>query len=218
MTGEHSQQGFTLLELLIGLTLLGFMLALLFGGFHLASTAWDTVGTHVNRTTDEQLAREFLRRLIMQMQPIRWKGAPNQPIAFTGDVQSLRAIAPISSQAGAGGLQVVEILAEPSADGNRLTFRHAPLHYGAEQFTDGLGEGEGHLLLDAITGVEFAYFGPPKKGEPSAWQDAWENPEQLPALIRIRIASSSHEWPDLIVAQMVGSTGCSWDDLTQKCK
>lgn len=57
-------RGFTLLELLIGMTLLGFMLALLFGGFRLAANSWDAVTARTERTTDEQLGRAFLRRLL----------------------------------------------------------------------------------------------------------------------------------------------------------
>ena len=65
----RAARGFSLLELVIGMTLLGFIVALLFGGFRLAANSWDAVETRVERTNDQQLARALVRRLLEQMQP-----------------------------------------------------------------------------------------------------------------------------------------------------
>ena len=47
----NGSRGFSLLELLIGLTLLGFILTLLFGGFRLASKSWDSISEISESTT-----------------------------------------------------------------------------------------------------------------------------------------------------------------------
>ena len=205
-------RGFTLLELLIGMTLLGFMLALLFGGFRLAATSWDAVETRIERTNDEQLARALVRRLLTQVQPVRWKNALNQPMAFIGEPGVLRALAPLTAQAGAGGLRVIELgweREDATASGVRLVLRHAPVRYDVENFASRLDETKSYLVLDNLDAVEFSYFGPEKKGEPPRWQDTWTNHEQLPQLVRLRLKSRDEGWSDLVVALMLAAPAVS---------
>jgi len=222
----NAARGFTLLELLIGMTLLGFILALLFGGFRLAANSWDAVETRVERTNDQQLARALVRRLLAQMQPLRWKKAVNQPIAFIGERKVLRAVAPLTGQAGAGGLRLIELgqeSGEPTQTGQtdngplRLVLRHAPLRYDAEDFAGGLGEAKSNLVLGDLDSLEFSYFGPEKRGEPPRWQDAWTNQQQLPQLVRLRLGSRDTGWAELVVAPMLGSSRCIWDGLYLRC-
>jgi len=220
----RNAHGFTLLELLIGMTLLGFILALLFGGFSLATKSWNAVETRIERTNDEQLARALLRRLLVQLQPMHWKKALNQPIAFIGERGVLRAVAPLTGQSGAGGLRLIELsLEREEAKGTdkgslRMILRHAPLRYDAENFTGSLGEVDSHLVLGGLEAVEFSYFGPEKKGEPPHWQDVWVNQEQLPQLVRVHLKSRETGWSDLVVAPMVSGTGCRWDNFRKQCR
>ena len=208
-------RGFTLLELLIGMTLLGFILASLFGGFRLAASSWDAVEARIERTNDEQLARALVRRLLAQAQPVRWKNALNRPIAFVGEQGVLRALAPLTAQAGAGGLRVIELgweREDATATGEgrlRLVLRHAPVRYDVENFASRLDEAKSYLVLDNLDAVEFSYFGPEKKGEPSRWQDAWNNQEQLPQLVRLRLKSRDEGWSDLVVALRLAAPAVS---------
>jgi general secretion pathway protein J len=220
----NDARGFTLLELMIGMTLLGFILALLFGGFRLAATSWDAVETRIERTNDEQLARALVRRLLAQMQPVHWKKAPNAPIAFTGEQGVLRALAPLTGQAGAGGLRLIELGRESEATTTpdkgplRLVLRQAPVRYDVENFASGLGDAKSFVVLGNLNAVDFSYFGPEKRGAAPSWQDTWLNPDQLPQLVRLRLKSREGGWSDLIVAPMIGGTGCLWDNFQKRCR
>jgi general secretion pathway protein J len=219
----NTARGFTLLELVIGMTLLGFILALVFGGFRLAVDSWDAVEARVERTNDQQLARALVRRLLVQMQPLRWKKTANQPIAFVGERKVLRAVAPVTGQAGAVGLRLIELGEEsagPTETGKgplRLVLRQGPLRYDAEGFTDGLSEAKSSLVLDDLDSLEFSYFGPEKRGEPPRWQDAWANQQQLPQLVRLRLGTRDKGWAELVVAPMLGNSGCIFDGLYLRC-
>lgn len=211
----NPQRGFTLLELLIGMTLLGFILALLFGGFRLASMSWDAVETRLERTTQEEMARALVRRLLGQLQPMRWKKTVNQPIAFVGEAGRLLAVAPLTGQAGSSGLRVIEISARADTQEGktsaRLVLRQAPLRYEAENFSDALADAKEHALLDDLAAVRFDYFGAEKKDDPPRWQETWINTEQLPKLVRVRLASPDAGWADLVVAPMVSGGNCTLD-------
>lgn len=214
-------QGFTLLELLIGLTLLGFLLALLFGGFRLAARSWDTVETRLEETSRELMARTFLRRILTQMQPLRWQKAPNQAMAFVGDTTRLAAIAPIGGALG-DGLHVIElsIAASNSADGSgRLLFRHASIDRDAEDFIAGVAQAEDHVILDNLVGARFEYFGSPKKGAAAHWHANWSNPEELPRLVRVHLESKDPGWTDAVVAPFLnGTEACRWDSFHKRCR
>lgn len=214
-------RGFTLLELLIGMTLLGFLLALLFGGFRLAAQSWDAVEVRVEDTNDEQLARALVRRLLTQLQPVRWKKAINQPIAFVGDRTGLRAVAPLTGQAGVGGLRLIQLTGEDTTESGkgpmRLVLRHAPLRYDADDFGQGLAEARDHTVLSGLQTVQFSYFGSTKRGETPSWRDDWGNAEQLPQLVRIRLDAAEAGWSDVIVAPKVTGSGCIWSTFYRRC-
>jgi hypothetical protein len=196
-------------------------LVLLFSGFRLASDSWDAVYRGSSSTTENEMARALVRRVVTQLQPVRWKRALNQAMAFTGEPNRLLALAPVSSQAGLGGLRVIEFAAERLTLGGRASFvlilRQAPIRYETENFSDSLAESEPVRILEDLTNVQFSYFGSPKRGEPAQWFDSWPNPEELPQLVRIRLESQGAGWPDLLVAPMIGGTGCRWNAFYKKC-
>jgi general secretion pathway protein J len=214
--------GFTLLELLIAITLLGFILALLFSGFRLASRSWDAVDARLERTTQEEMARAVARRLLLQMQPIRWKKAQDQPIAFVGEPNRIVFIAPLSGQAGVSGLRVIEIAASSGSQGVKpsatLVLKQAPLRHDAENFVNTLSGTKEHLLLDDLSTIQFGFFGPAKKDDPPQWQSTWTNPSELPRLVRIRLGSADPGWTDLLVAPAITGSACLWDSFHKRCR
>jgi general secretion pathway protein J len=222
MTRTRRQTGFTLLELLIAMTLLGFILALLFSGFRLASRSWDAVDARLERTTQEEMARAVARRLLIQMQPIRWKKALDQPIAFVGEPNRIVFIAPLSGQAGVSGLRVIEIGASGGNQGSErsatLVLKQGPLRRDAENFVDTLTGTKEHLLLDDLSAVQFDFFGPAKKDDPPQWQTTWVNPTELPRLVRIRLGSADPGWSDLVISPAITGGACNWDALFKRCR
>jgi general secretion pathway protein J len=206
-------RGFTLLEMLIGMTLLGLIMALLLGGFRLASSSWDAAEVQSERTADDLLGRMLVRRLVTEMQPLRWNRAVNRPITMAGEREVLRAVAPLSGQAGVGGLRVIELRVERltarqdvERNGNapmRLMLRHAPVRYDASSFADSLGDAPGQLVVGELDAVVFSYFGPERRGEAPRWQEVWTNPDQLPRLVRLHLQSKDAGWADMVIAPMV---------------
>lgn len=198
-------RGFTLLELLIGLSLLGLLLAVLFGGFRLASDSWDRVESRGREIANEQLGRAFVRRMVTQLQPLKWARSPEKPLAFFGQANLLHGIAPLSGLTG--GLRVVQLAVEPATgvDGPfMLVVRQLPLNHDEERFDTGVGEAKAHIVLGGLAAAEFSYFGADKPDEPPSWRDTWANPGKLPRLIRLSTRmANQHPWPDLVVAALI---------------
>lgn len=191
----RNARGFTLLEMLIGMTLLGFILALLYGGFRLASHSWNAFENRAERAADDQAGRALVRRLVSHAQPLHWKRLPGQPLAFTGQRESLRLVAPLTALVG---LRLTELAIEqgsqaPDNAGGplRVVLRDAPLRYDGDIFSDSFAEREAHPLFSGLADAGFAYFGPEKPGSPPQWWDAWPNPHRFPSLVRLRIVPAS---------------------------
>lgn len=200
----NRSRGFTLLELLIGMALLGLILMLLYGGFHLAAQIWDGVEVKAEQSSDEQAGRSLIRRVVGQAQPIHWKVQNEQPLAFSAERETLRMIAPL----GQIGLRVVELSVEPDERPGdqrtmRVVLRHGPLIYTAEHFTEGLADQEIKPLLGGLTAAEFNYFGAETPTTEPQWLDHWSRTDQFPTMVRLRITSKGAEPLDLDVALMV---------------
>ena len=74
--------GFTLLETLVGLTLLGIMLILIYSTLSIGLRAWDTGEKRVTEASHQRVVQSFLRRELGQLFPVRWRGIPESKIAF----------------------------------------------------------------------------------------------------------------------------------------
>lgn len=210
-------RGFTLLELLIGMTLLGFILSLLYGGLRLATSSWNTIEERIESSADEQAGRALVRRLITTAQPLHWPRSTVKPLAFDGDAASVRLIAPLTGQIG---LQAIELAIEPNPGGSRddgsgserLVLRHGSLHFDADDFAVNLRTLPARPLLERLRHGEFSYFGLVKKGDPPQWLAQWTSTENLPLLVRLHLLAPDGSVTDLDMTPMVngdrmGGTG-----------
>jgi general secretion pathway protein J len=212
--------GFTLLELLIAITLLGFMLALLFGGMRLGARSWDAGELRSGHSTHLALVQGFLRRELSQVYPYRWKKKVNTELAFVGESSRLRFVAPIAARLGPGGLYLVSVEQAEDKDGKQLVMKRVIPDSDSGDF-NALDEADAEkdVLAEQIESINFAYFGAETKDAEPQWLDKWDNPKSLPYLIRIRVKfSNGRDWPDLVVPPLIGNdTGCMWDSKTNRC-
>lgn len=210
-------RGFTLLEMLIGLALTGFILTLLFAAFRLGAQSWDAIDAKSERIAQAQLARGFVARLVASAMPFRWKRGANPVIAFAGTPTEVQFIAFLPQQLQQGGLSRIALRIEPGTDDTaRLTLRYAPLTYLEEDFAD-LARREPLPLMEVHGHFQFSYFGSQGPTDPPRWQDAWQAPDALPTLVRLTIDAPGTPAPDLTVALHITGSGCLWDSFLEKC-
>lgn len=198
-------RGFTLLELLIALSLLGLMLVLLFGGLRLGVRSWDAAQGTLDTMGTVRAVEGFLRREFSQIHPYRFKGPDAQPVlAFLGERERVRFVAPLPERIGGGGLRLMSIALERDAQGQRIVWREQPLDAAQPDFS-ALANAPGQVLISReLAGVEdlgLSYFGRPGDAPAPFWSDRWDDPVQLPQLIRVQVRLRSGEpWPDFVVA------------------
>lgn len=214
--------GFTLLELLIAMSLLGFILALLFAGMRLGARSWDAGEARVEKSAHLSALQVFLRRELSQAIPYKWKKKPDMNLAFIGQPGFIRMVAPLSVRSGPGGLfQIGLDLARNEEGPGQLVMRTAMPDVNSVDFNP-LALAEPIVLAEQVEELSFAYFGADSKDSPPYWQEQWgirDTQQRLPLLIRLRLRfSDGRPFPDLVVAPLIGmDTGCMWDNLANRC-
>lgn len=205
----RAQRGFTLLELLISLTLLGLILVLLFGGLRLSVRSWDAVQKQVDNLNSVRSVESFLRREMERIHPYRWKATPAQRFAFVGERHKLNFVAPLPSRIGTGGLYAIALELEQTGSGRRLTWKHVPLDPGMQDFSGLESLKEMQLAgteLNTVDDIWFTYYGRETDTAAPRWVERWDSLVTMPQLIRIQVRfADGSEWPEFVVAPMLTS-------------
>lgn len=200
-------QGFTLVELLVGLTLIALLSIILFGGMRFGMRAWETSGERIQHTVRVELVQSLLRRLLGQARmPSNTAGRPVAP--FVGQSDRVTFIAP-PARKGEAEDDFVYVLGRSEADQqSHLDLTWTLLRPPSSTETKQAPETAARLMGN-VASVEFAYYGAPDPNRPAKWWDNWDGAHGLPTLVRLRLTFPDRDprrWPDLIV-RLVRASG-----------
>lgn len=181
------QRGFTLLEMMVALTILGMMTVLIVTLLPAGITGAARVSAISGNIGQIRDVQQLLRRQLTTMPPLTRRDAHEDRLLFSGREQVLTFPAyPLSGQ---GGIAPILITL-------RLQTREKRI---ALLYLQGREERE---LLSGINDGEFSYYGvlPPEVAP--RWHGAWSNSGRLPQLVRLtlRPADERQFWPELIIA------------------
>lgn len=200
--------GFTLLEVLIGTTLLAIMMLLLTSSLRIGAESWDAGEDRMARASRMFIVANFLRSHIASLLPVGGTVRNGQPQpAFQGDSGELAYVAPLPEQVEAGGLYRFRLYLAEEGEHRDLRVNISPYVTGPQQNEPPTALDD-LPLLENIKGLRLSYLGPsgparhynPIQQQPMQWTDEWHN-NQLPALIRIDIEPEGESpWPSLYIA------------------
>ena len=89
MRGRHSR-GFTLIELVVALTLLALMSTVLFGALGFAGRSWEGGEAKAEQVGSMRLAEGFLRSQLESAHPLRMRKMAQFPLLFNGTETEIR--------------------------------------------------------------------------------------------------------------------------------
>ena len=214
---RHAEAGFTLVELLIAMTLLGLLMVVVLGGLRFGARAWERNEAHTTATDDVRQAQTLLRREISRAYPyfiMKQEDLPNRHVDFQGGDDEMSFLAPAPAVLGGAGRARVTFRQADVGGRQGLVMSAAPeLATGTQPASE--------VLLQGVKAVSFAYFGSDEPGGPSSWHDSWKQVKWMPQLIRITAefeAGDERMWPELLVAPRISvDVSCTYDPLTKYC-
>lgn len=184
--------GFTLLELLVALVVLGFILAGLSQGAQFGLLAAGSQTRTVAERGELDAVDRAVRHLIQEMDP----GRAGAPPGLRGTASSLAFTSALPTASALPVRQAAIVLA---AEGGRLVLRATPRF-------PGVGASMETELLRDVERLEASYW---SRGAQPRWVSSWAE-RDLPALVRLRLVfppGDRRRWPDIVAAPMRSPAG-----------
>ena len=204
-TGSEARRasGFTLLEVLVALTVLGFLIIGLNAGVRTGLGVWHRQTRQLTQVGEIATTARTLRALLtgIPVAPVAniERGAP-LAIAFNGTADRLQFVGDLPD--GLGLTRRAEITLALKDERLVLSWIPRRLEQAGAQPSPVDAE-----LMRGLGRLTFAYFGAPEPGAPSRWLAQWDGPA-LPELIRVQVSfehGDARHWPDLIVAPQLAA-------------
>lgn len=172
MTSRGTDRGFTLVELLVALSLASFVIATLASVFGFARKVADTTGGNARDLDQIVLFDRVLSGALANV-----ISSNQEPYGIRGSSDSLSIVTvpprPLLSSS------VANLTVRPDSDGNGLM--------ALWRFEGNLERGVEHRLIDPIWRLRFKYL-----GHDGAWHDEWTDPGQEPILVRMLLERADY--------------------------
>jgi prepilin-type N-terminal cleavage/methylation domain-containing protein len=225
-----SQQGMTLIELLISLVLLSLILSILFAALSMGGKSWDAVEAHSSSVQDRRVAWTFMQGIFERahITDVEMEGERKR-LAFGGREDMLELVALMPEGVGLAGHYLIRLEAHSDADEKQLVLRYwlfnADVLAGSgdipewRPINDGGGSGGAidedakpsilygeRILLEQLKGIEFSY-GEVENGQTTEWRERWDDDVEAPDLVKLSLQFSDGDWPDLVAPLVARSSG-----------
>jgi len=214
--------GFTLLELMVALTLLALLSAVLFGSLRLAGRSTEGGEAKAEASSSMRLAQEFLRTNLEAQHPLRMRKMVDWPLLFQGAKGELRYAADLPARVAGGGIWYYRLAIRSEDPRSPLTLERVAPDLAADALPDFSGA-DRSVLAEGIASLTLGYFGRDPDSLPGVaptWRDHWEDTQQLPLVIRIDVQpKDGPAWPTLYVTPRAApEAGCrAWDIGRHHC-
>lgn len=216
----RSEAGFSLVEMLASLAILGLVALVLSAGIGGVAAAMRRQAVARDAQDQVQAAQVYLRRRLERVAPLVDTQGGGSTVDMAGGSVRLDFVGPAPDRNGPDALQRYRLVRR---EGGELTlFTMSTLAAGTDPRDPGLSGWTPAALLNGTAGLAIQYFGPVRGGGTvAAWQDSWLGRQEAPALIRIRVAFAPGDariWPDLLVRPRGGGiSGCEIHADSGRC-
>jgi general secretion pathway protein J len=192
-------KGFTLIEVLIAMTLLSIMVVLLFTSLKICAQSWEQGENKMSDVNEVAVVYNFFQRHLPSAMPL-WNDfseTEERTFSFQGKKQSMQFVSIFPASAGKSGMQLFSI--EPQQQNNEQVIKVTitpffPVAEGEEW------QKEEAVLLRHVSDFSLSYFGAAEDGSGSSWQEEWLAKTSQPQLVKININTKNGIfWPEMIM-------------------
>jgi general secretion pathway protein J len=207
MSSNKPQQGFTLIEVLIGLTLLSIMVVLLFTSLKICADSWEKGEYKIAEVNEVSVVFNFFKRHLSAARPL-WDDFSNSDtkvFSFQGKSDSFQFVSAFPASVGKSGPQLISLSMQNEDQENVVKVALTPFFPAPE---GNEGQKEEVTLIRHVTSLKMSYFGSDDTSVESIWQEQWLEKKVQPNLVKIKIELENEMfWPEMIFEiKAVGAT------------
>jgi general secretion pathway protein J len=204
------EAGFTLVEALVAIALLGLAGAMMAQGLAVGERLWRSEARLAATGQEVETAQTLLRDRIERLRPIT-------------RYQEGKARADMDGESGA-----IDFIALPLDVERPATLRRYELSRtdAGELVLDGTpwrgGDPQRQVLLRGVDSLDLAYFGATREDPEPQWRTDWSGQPGPPRLVRVRVTFGTGDrrvWPDLVVQPAITvDSACEVEADTGACR
>ena len=210
----RDQNGFTLLELLISLTIIGLILVIVFGALRIGARAWEKGERDVEIHQRQRVVLDNIKCQIASVCLRKIKGddgedQSNKSVFFRGDSEGMEFMTrvPMVPTTRSGMVYVRYVVREEDGGGKkRLMLYEKDILFIKKE--EDIGEQDEEDFFELIPGakdIEFAYLkGPEDKDDDPEWQDTWDPDSDtgIPLAVKITLEEDADAAPIYVIARL----------------
>ncbi len=186
--------GFTLIEVIVTMTILGLIVVVVLGAFRLGLSAWDKGEQTREEYQRQRTATQLISRQIKSTVPykVKTQKAEADYLAFQGNAHSLKFVSTLSLRAARpdGFVFAIYEFKEGGSEGGRLVAYEKRVT-NKDFFEEGPKEDEGVTILEGLSDFRLEYFREEdtQKTRAEAWLDEWNAKEEkeLPTVLKMTL-------------------------------
>ncbi len=194
------EKGFTLLELLISIVILGIIIVILVGAMRLGFRSVDsgerkTESLERMRVSLSIIDSQIQSQILLTYQKEEAEEETAEEYYFTGERDSLQLSTNYSIWGGQKGYVIVSYRVSQEEEGKSVLY--------ASEHIVGVEETKETKLLDAFDNIYFEYFYKGPTDEVGDWVEEWTDTSQIPAKIKIHLIKGGKDLP-LVIPVRIG--------------
>lgn len=199
MTRAKPALGFTLIEVLIAMTLLSVMVVLLFASLKICAQSWEQGEEKITEVNDVAVVYNFFQQHLAAAKPVVNDFSTDETVSFgfQGEAQSLRFVSALPASVGRSGLQQFTLQLQEGEDGQVIKIiltPFFPVSDGEEWRQDEA------ILIKHVKEFKLSYFGSDDGVSEGAWTEEWLDKEVQPQLVKIKIGLENNSyWPEMVI-------------------
>ncbi len=200
------RSGFTLLELLISMTLLAVIMVIVLGAFRLGISAWEKGERSVEARQRHRIILDYLKQQLSSIHGRKRQTGEETVLSLRGDPKSMAFFSHLSIlQREPAGVVFVNYEVSPSREGERFLLRELNTLSPHEAVSgyhafDGYGE----VLLQGVRSVEFEYLSEDQENGRPRWQETWDEKRDglFPLAVKVILWDAGDEHPMTLIARI----------------
>lgn len=202
MVNGHS--GFTLLELLISLTIVSVIVVIIFGALRIGIRAWEKGERDLDMRQRQRIVLDLIKRQLASTAVGEVWGGDQQLVSLKGDTKSIEFVShiPLTPGTRIGMVYVKYVVTVAQGDeGERLTFYERNVA-SLDKSAGNPDEGDSSELLTGMKSIVFEYLKVRPGEEASRWQGSWDPAvdKGVPRAVRVTLEETDEKAPIYVIA------------------